>query len=87
MEHSRQIRILLMNEMEKLEKTLFRLEQGQSQVVWSALLYLLLHWWSINFFNLKLGTGGGGYSSVVECILSIDEAQIKSSVWTHTHTT
>lgn len=28
MEHSKQIRILLLNEMEKLEKTLFRLEQG-----------------------------------------------------------
>lgn len=29
MGHSEQIRILLLNEMEKLEKTLFRLEQGQ----------------------------------------------------------
>jgi hypothetical protein len=37
MEHSKQIRILLLNEMEKLEKTLFRLEQGPLQVVWLAL--------------------------------------------------
>lgn len=40
MEHSRQIRILLLNDMEKLEKTLYRLEQGRSQVVWLALFLI-----------------------------------------------